>query len=406
MILELLGHALMITGFVFAMMVVIEYLNVLTRGNWDRVVARMRWGQSLLGSMLGATPGCLGSFAAASLYMHRILTFGALTATMIATSGDEAFVMLALFPKQALLLFVLLAGIGAATGILLDIILKSRRTHRTEHLEHYQAAHPETAQCIPFSAREMVRQWRHCSLPRLLLALFVVLFLAGVVSGRVGHHHAPVHETEPAHVMHDGHHEEHDHHAHDHAEQIDHAHHPGHEEHAAHNEPATAEPHAAHAHHGDGGWGWVRITLLVVGLIGLFIVITVPDHFLRQHLWNHIARVHIWRIFLWTIAALVVTHLLVSHIDMRAAVESHRLPILLLACLVGIIPQSGPHLIFATLYAQGAIPFSILLAGSIVQDGHGMIPVLAHSRRAFLAVKAVNLAVGLLVGLLGVLMGW
>jgi hypothetical protein len=103
---------------------------------------------------------------------------------------------------------------------------------------------------------------------------------------------------------------------------------------------------------------------------------------------------------------LVVTHLLVSHIDMRAAVESHRLPILLLACLVGIIPQSGPHLIFATLYAQGAIPFSILLAGSIVQDGHGMIPVLAHSRRAFLAVKAVNLAVGLLVGLLGVLMGW
>jgi hypothetical protein len=40
----------------------------------------------------------------------------------------------------------------------------------------------------------------------------------------------------------------------------------------------------------------------------------------------------------------------------------------------------------------------VLLASSIVQDGHGMLPMLAHSRRAFVAVKLVNCVVGLVAG--------
>lgn len=33
-----------------------------------------------------------------------------------------------------------------------------------------------------------------------------------------------------------------------------------------------------------------------------------------------------------------------------------------------------------------------------MQDGHGVLPVLAHGRRDFVVVKAINLAVGQLVG--------
>ena len=62
------------------------------------------------------------------------------------------------------------------------------------------------------------------------------------------------------------------------------------------------------------------------------------------------------------------------------------------------MPESGPHLVFLTLYVQGSIPFSVLLASSIVQDGHGMLPMLAESRRAFVIVKAVNFTAGLLIG--------
>lgn len=72
--------------------------------------------------------------------------------------------------------------------------------------------------------------------------------------------------------------------------------------------------------------------------------------------------------------------------------------VLFLACLIGLLPESGPHLIFVTLFAKGMIPISILLASSIVQDGHGMLPMLAHSRREFFIIKAINFSAGLLFG--------
>ena len=79
--------------------------------------------------------------------------------------------------------------------------------------------------------------------------------------------------------------------------------------------------------------------------------------------------------------------------------------VLVVAIIVGIIPESGPHLIFVTLFAQGSIPFSVLLASSIVQDGHGMLPLLAESRRAFLSVKIVNVIYALFIGITGYLIG-
>jgi len=45
-----------------------------------------------------------------------------------------------------------------------------------------------------------------------------------------------------------------------------------------------------------------------------------------------------------------------------------------------------------------AVPFGVSLASSIVQDGHGMLLMLAHSRRAFVTVKGVNVPLGLAAG--------
>ena len=56
---------------------------------------------------------------------------------------------------------------------------------------------------------------------------------------------------------------------------------------------------------------------------------------------------------------------------------------LFLAILLGFIPDSGPHLLFFTLYWNGQIEFTALLVSSIVQDGHGLVPLLASSRRDF-----------------------
>ncbi|MCK5722242.1 MAG: hypothetical protein KAI84_06860 [Gammaproteobacteria bacterium] len=72
--------------------------------------------------------------------------------------------------------------------------------------------------------------------------------------------------------------------------------------------------------------------------------------------------------------------------------------ILLIAAFIGIIPESGPHLIFVMVYSQGLIPFSVLFTASFVQDGHGMLPLLSYSIKDSVLIKAFNLAFGLIVG--------
>jgi hypothetical protein len=148
--------------------------------------------------------------------------------------------------------------------------------------------------------------------------------------------------------------------------------------------------------------------LLVASAIALFIVATVSDHFLDEHLWRHVAKRHLPGIFLWTLGALVAMYLLLdrAHFDAAGAVERGKWIVLAAACLIGLIPESGPHLVFVMLFARGEIPFSILLASSIVQDGHGMLPMLAQSRRTFVTVKAINFVVGLAVGAAALAFGY
>jgi len=387
-------HALIITGFVMAMMLLLEYVNVMTRGRADAALSRSPRGQILLGTLLGALPGCLGAYATVSLFIHRVLSLGAVVATMIATSGDEAFVMLALFPRQAMLLFALLAIIGLCTGLLVDLVSPSRRSNRAESPLRYRAHHDDEPRCVCFSFAEFVAQWRACKPHRGLLTLMLLLFLTGVLSGRTGHQHLtgddllvdPIEATADEHLEVEA---EHAGHAHLHADDAP--------------LPATDVAEHDHAEHGEA-WSWVRISLLLAGLTALFIVASVPDHFLEEHLWNHLVRVHVWRIFLWTLGALLVVEVALPWLHMDGIIQQQPYIVLIFACLLGLIPQSGPHLIFVSLFASGAIPFTTLLASCIVQDGHGMIPLLAHSRRDFITVKLINLVVGLSIGVVGLLL--
>ena len=118
---DVLRNTLMITGFVFVMMLVIEFFNVLTSGVWQHRLARSRFGKYLFAAVLGVIPGCLGAFAAVAMYSHGVLTLGAVVTTMIATSGDEAFVMLAMIPRTAIVLTGILLVVGMIAGVLTDI---------------------------------------------------------------------------------------------------------------------------------------------------------------------------------------------------------------------------------------------------------------------------------------------
>ena len=367
---DVLRHTVMITGFVFVMMLVIEYINVLTRGVWQGKLAKNPFGQYIIAAFLGAVPGCLGVFAVVAMFSHRVIGFGAIVTAMIATSGDEAFVMLAMIPKDALILFGILFVVGILAGVLTDLI-----THRVKGAKIFccegLVLHEEHESDFNLKGK-VISQWKHCSVARGVLAIVILGLMTAIITGQIEHKgHGQPFETGEI-VEHVG------------GDVLD----------DTHNED----------HHGENKWGWVRLTMLFSTAIALLIIATVPDHFLEEHLWEHVAKKHLIKIFLWTFGALAFLHIITEylHLDMESVAGGGKWLVLAAACLLGLIPQSGPHLVFVTLFAQGMIPFSVLLANSIVQDGHGMLPLLAHSRKAFIMIKAINILVGFLAGALAI----
>ncbi|QPJ62327.1 MAG: hypothetical protein G3M70_10780 [Candidatus Nitronauta litoralis] len=338
---QVFQHTLMITGFIFVMMLVIEYVNVLTEGEWQTRLIQNRWGQYIFASFVGALPGCLGPFAIVSLFSHRMISFGAVVAAMIATSGDESFIMLAMIPKVGLTISFLLFLVGIAVGALTDWALKNQVIFPKIICQGYQTHPSEHCYCLP-PLKTIFYQWTHCSIHRGVLGAVLVLMFFGIVSNQVG----PV------------------------------------------------------------DWNWIKITILILSLFALFIVIVVPDHFLDLHLWQHVVRRHVPKVFFWTLGALSVMFWLTQNLPLQDILQENQWAVLLTASLVGLIPESGPHYIFVTLYSQDLIPFSILLASSIVQDGHGMLPMLAYSPKIFLVIKAINFLIGILVGALIMFLGF
>ncbi|NIS22911.1 selenocysteine protein, partial [candidate division KSB1 bacterium] len=114
---------------------------------------------------------------------------------------------------------------------------------------------------------------------------------------------------------------------------------------------------------------------------------SVRGHYLKEHVWNHILKRHIWRVFLWTFLALLFVKLGLQYWQLEGFVREHLGLVLILSVLVGIIPESGPHLVFVMMFANGLIPFSVLLASSIAQDGHGLLPLLSYTVRDTFLIK-------------------
>lgn len=328
----ILADTLMITGFVFVMMLLVEYLQIFSAGVLGNWLQRGGILKTAAVALVGTVPGCLGAFTDVTLYTHGMISFGTLAGAMIASSGDEAFVMLALFPGQALLLFALLFAFGVVVALLVDRAARPRFYKKGSCPEGIVLHAAEVAKG---SARFLRASFKECSLQRATLCLTLALFIVVTALGWIG----------------------------------------------------------------PENWNWIRWTLLLVAALAFLVVFTVPKHFLKEHLYEHVAKKHVPKLFLWVAGVLLLLAWMnTANLPLGGWIKTYPALALLAAVLVGIIPESGPHLIFVTLFAQGILPFSVLAASSAVQDGHGMLPLLAESPWEFVKVKSVNVVAGLALG--------
>jgi hypothetical protein len=258
------------------LMLAIEFLELKFKDKIREKITTRPINQYVAASLLGAIPGCVDAFFIVSLYVHGLVGFGALTAVMLSTAGDEAFIMLAMIPKTALLIFAICAILGIVGGFFADKIAK----------------------------------------------------LIGL---------------------------------------------------------KTCQPCEIEIHEEEFDF----------------------KHFLKEHAYAHILKKHIPKLFLWIFFTMLAINLLTKNFDIEPVITSLPVfPLIVFAALIGIIPESGPHLFFLILFKEEMIPFSVLLVNTISQDGHGLLPLLSYSVKDTINVQIFTtlfaLAVGIILFFIGV----
>ncbi len=275
-ILATLSETLKIILMVTLLMFIIEFLELKFKNKIQEKITKSPINQYVIASLLGAVPGCIDAFFVVSLYVHGLVGFGALTAVMLSTAGDEAFIMLAMIPETALIIFAICIPLGIIGGFFADKIAR-------------------------------------------LVKL------------------------------------------------------------------KTCQPCEIEIHEKELNF----------------------KHFLKEHAYKHILKKHIPKLFLWIFFTMLAIDLLIKNFDLGIIVSGlPKLALIVFAALIGIIPESGPHLLFLVLFSEGLIPFSVLLVNTISQDGHGLLPLLSYSVKDTIYVQIFTtlfaLAVGIALFLIGV----
>ena len=281
-----LRAGLKISLIILILMIIVEYLVTRYKDKIVDIMSKNRITGYIMSSFFGAIPGCAGVFAMDSLYMAGYLSFGGIIAAMIATMGDETFILLTLasqgtIPLQTVGLLIssmfILAILG---GYLADCV--ARKTN------------------LKLSANcEIKIHKNHCK---------------EIFDFR---------------------------------------------------------------------------------------------HFMKEHVYGHIIKKHIINIFIWIVIAVFLIGVIQNNIGLVELItaENNMIYILVVAAVIGILPISGPNIILLTMFANGMIPFSVLLANSIIQDGHGLLPILGYSVSDSIKIKLFNFIFGLTVGLVLLLFG-
>ncbi|WP_126664130.1 putative manganese transporter [Haloterrigena salifodinae] len=335
--------------------------------------------QVLFGGILGLTPGCGGAIVVMPLYVRGTVSFGTVVATLGATAGDSAFVILALAPEAALYAYAIAFAASVATGYLVDSV--GLGVTRVDNA---------VAKLSPAMADG-----------------------GTVVNGGVGPN--PAHDyggPSPA-CAHDA----------------------GPDR---HSRVLTPLSHLAHVL-----WWIAAVAGLVLGSLyllrggpevpltaglgfdGLFTVVGIIGAVLSLYLYavgrHYVGEGEIARardsfgsvydtlthaametsfVTVWVLVAFLIYEyaVLLTGIDVTTVASAAGVLAPIGGAVVGLIPGCGPQILLASVYAEGGLPFSALTANAIAQDGDALFPLLAVDAKAAIVATIYNFLPAVVVG--------
>ena len=254
--------------------------------------------------------------------------------------------IVAMVPDKAIMIFAILFVIAVVCGIATDFVCDKLKVRSLD----IESDLVEDTRCKQdFEVHEHAGKTRRLTWKRVVMFLGVLVFVAALASGILDHDHGGPAETSPGKI-----------------DLLDEK--------------------------------WMQYLFAGLSLIVLAFLCFASDHYVERHLWDHIVRKHLPTIFAWTFGVLLAVGVGMKYVDMSGWISDNTALMILLAAAIGMIPESGPHLVFVTLYAGGIVPLPVLLASSISQDGHSSLPLLAESKKSFAAAKLINFIIALIVG--------
>ena len=119
---------LAVTVFVAAMVLLFSWLQYITAGKFVDTIRNNTVMQPVIGALMGITPGCGGAIVMMPMYARGYVTYGTVIATLIATLGDAAFVLIGVaitdssFIAPVIAVHLISLIVGISWGYLVDVM--------------------------------------------------------------------------------------------------------------------------------------------------------------------------------------------------------------------------------------------------------------------------------------------
>ena len=369
--------------FVAAVLLIFGYINYKTQGRLVGLLEKSKRLQPILGALLGLTPGCGGAIFVMPLYLKGTVTFGTVVATLTATMGDAAFVMISTRPTEYLIVSAISFAAAIITGYTVDALkldggFKKRRTailnhavmpkaihdsiddHQVHHIGHEEGDSIDVLMHHQHKSHRQ-RSWVYRFTHHAAYKVFWIVSAIGLVLGMLLLFQVDINK-------------------------------------------ALGIPHLG--------------TIVGIGgtLFALFYMIVSKKLFKNEEHEEAEEKLYSLKetlihnaedtafVCVWVFAAYFAYELFVLLVGGEALVQSWMLTSgvlsVVVGAVIGLIPGCGPQIIFMSLYVKGMLPFAAIVANAISQDGDALFPLLVIDRRSSLQATIVTTIPALLIGLI------
>lgn len=293
-----------------------------------------------ISAVLGALPGCGGAIIVVTQFTKRQASFGSVVAVLTATMGDAAFLLLATRPFDGMIVLSTGLIVGSISGYIVNKI------HNVDYLAPEADSIPKNQPIIQDTPIKYAGRvfWRIVFIPSLIIALMLAFqFDFSAISYKLN----------------------------------------------------------------EANIFFGAICALIVVSLWAFTSKgeTYQELTAEDDLQNKPSRLNrvmqdTHFVTAWVVAAFVLYELtmLFLGLDLKAWFMNYAVLAPLIGLLIGLLPGCGPQIVVTTLYIQGVIPFSALIANAISNDGDALFPAIALAPKAAFMATIYSTVPAFIVG--------